>query len=115
MKKRLVKIARVLRKNSTDQESKLWYNIKNKNFANLKFRRQYPIGDYVVDFCCPAKKLVLELDGSGHLLANQRVKDEIRDKFLVEQGFQVIRINNSDINGNLDGVLESIFNLLDRD
>jgi len=112
MKKRLTKIARVLRKNLTPQEAKLWYHLRGKHFENLKFRRQYPISDYIVDFCCPEKKLVIELDGSGHLFKQQIKKDRKRDDFLKSQGFRVYRVENSEIDENLDGVLEEIFHLV---
>jgi len=112
MKKRLTKIARVLRKNLTTQEIKLWYHLRGKHFEDLKFRRQYPIGNYIVDFCCPAEKLVIELDGSGHLTEQQTKKDKKRDEFLKRQGFRIYRVWNSEIDENLDGVLEEIYHLV---
>ena len=87
-----------LRSNMTPFEEKLWYYLRAKRFCNLKFRRQVPIGNYIVDFICKDKMLVIELDGSGHLEIQQITHDD------------VIRIYNNDIENNIDGVLEFIKN-----
>lgn len=108
MKKSLTTIARILRKKQTPQEGKLWAFLRRKNFKHLKFRRQYIINNYVVDFCCPEKKLIIELDGSGHTKAKQMQKDNIRDLFLKKQGFRVLRIWNNELDENIDGVFEKI-------
>ncbi len=91
----------------------MWYNLRGKNFEGLKFRRKYPIGNYVVDFCCPLKKVVIELDGSGHMEKNQAKKDKIRGSYLKEQGFKVFRVSNSEVDNNMEGVLDDIFYLID--
>ena len=86
--------------------------MRAKRFANLKFRRQYPINNYIVDFCCPAKKLIIELDGGGHNEDTQIKKDQARDTFFKNQGFKVLRVWNTELIDNQDGVLEKIYELV---
>ena len=101
-------IAKKLRKNQTSQETKLWSVLRRKNFFGLKFRRQYPIGNYIVDFCCPEKKFILEVDGGGHNERQQAKKDQLRDSWLREQGFTVLRIWNNELEENFEGVIEKV-------
>ena len=89
-------------------EQKLWFNLRAKRFMGLKFRRQAPIGNYIVDFVCKEKDLIIELDGSGHLDMEQILHDEIRDKYLTKLGYKIIRIYNNEIENNIGGVLEYI-------
>ena len=96
--------ARNLRKNSTPQEIILWSRLKNRNFKNLKFRRQYSIGKYIVDFICLEKKLIIELDGWQHKEENQERYDQERTKFFEKLGFKVLRFWNNEVNDNLAGV-----------
>lgn len=103
-----LKNIRNLRKNSTPQEIILWSRLKNNNFKNLKFRRQYNIGKYIVDFICLEKRLIIELDGWQHKEENQERYDEERTKYLERQGLKVIRFWNNDINNNLTGVFLKI-------
>jgi len=107
MFRQLVEQSRILRKKQTPQESKLWRYLKDKNLE-VKFRRQYAINRYIVDFCCPARKLVIELDGGGHADPHQKELDRKRDKLLEANGYRVIRIWNSEIDCNIEGVLEHI-------
>lgn len=100
-------LARNLRKNQTPQEQKLWRFIRN-NQLGVKFKRQYPIGDYIVDFICRGKWLIIELDGSQHNEDNNIINDEIRTKYLESRGFKVIRFWNNDINDNIEGVILEI-------
>ena len=102
----LTKNARKLRKDSTRAESLLWSKLRAKQIAGIKFRRQQPIGNYIVDFVSFEKKIIIELDGGQH--AKAKKKDSKRDKFLSENGFTVLRFWNNDIFSNLDGVLEVI-------
>ncbi len=99
-----------LRKNMTLFEQKLWYYLRAKRFYNLKFKRQAPIGSYIVDFICKEKMYIIELDGSGHLEKEQCQHDKIRDEYLKNLGYKIIRIYNNDINNNIDAVLETIKN-----
>ena len=98
--------AKELRKNMTLFEQKLWFYLRAKRFCNIKFKRQVPIGNYIADFVCNDKKLIIELDGSQHLEEIQTLHDTKRDKFFNSLGYKVIRIYNNDINNNIDNVLE---------
>lgn len=102
----LIPVARKLRKQQTPEETKLWQELRSRRFIGNKFRRQFPIGHYVVDFICFNKNLVIELDGSQH---NQNPKDIIRDTYIKGQGFKVLRFWNNDINQNFSSVLEKIY------
>lgn len=104
--------AKRLRKEHTPWETKLWAYLRAGKFSNKKFKRQVIIGDYIVDFCCYEKKLIIELDGSQHLSVNAVKRDSIRDMFLVRRGYKVLRFYNNDIDTNLNGVLEVIFSEL---
>ena len=97
-----------LRQNQTEAENILWYNLRNRRLNNLKFRRQEAMGDYIVDFVCYEKKLIVELDGGGHLDEKQIEHDKKRDSYLEHQGYRVLRVFNPDVYKNLEGVLEYI-------
>jgi len=83
-----------LRKRSTSAEAELWEMLKSKQLNGRKFRRQYSIGSYIVDFCCPSEKLVIELDGDYHGEYNKIQEDENKDKFIESLGFTVLRFEN---------------------
>ena len=102
--------ARLLRKNLTDAERRLWSEIRLRQAGGFKFRRQFPIGRYIVDFACSERKLVVEVDGGQH--AEQENYDADRTKWLESQGFRVLRFWNNEIQTNLEGVKESIFRAL---
>ena len=104
--KNLTLHARQLRKAMTEAEKILWYYLQKKQFHNLKFQRQQIIGNYIVDFICFEKKLIIELDGGQHNETNHMESDKKRDEFLQSQGFKIIRIWNNDIFENIDSVLE---------
>jgi len=102
---KLLKRARDLRNNMTEAEKEIWYNVlRNKSFTKLRFLRQRPIGNFIVDFYCAKLKLVLEIDGDSH--AEQEEYDTERTSFFEGYGIKVIRFNNSDILQNLSGVYE---------
>ncbi len=96
--------AQSLRKNLTKEESKLWYQFLRK--YPIQFKRQYQIGNYIVDFYCHKAKLVIELDGSQHCEAKAIEYDNIRTAYLNNLGYHVIRISNLDVNRNFRGVCE---------
>ena len=98
--------AKKLRKNSTKAEALLWSRLRAKQMHGIKFRRQQPIEEYIVDFVSFEKRIVIELDGGQHK-TNTR-KDNERDRFLAENDFIVFRFWNSDVLENLEGVLEVI-------
>ena len=96
----------------TDAERRLWSKIRRKQLKEFQFYRQKNIGDYIVDFYCPAAKLIVEIDGGQHYSKENIVKDELRDKFLSDLGFRVLRFSNSDVFKNIEGVVEEIYNHL---
>ena len=99
---------RTLRKNMTKQERLLWQFLRKKNINGLKFRRQYPIGKYIVDFICNEKRLIIEIDGGQHNENQNIVYDKERTKYLETKGFKVIRFWNLDIENNIEGVYQEI-------
>ena len=104
----LTNYAKELRKNQTPQEQKLWNILRNRRYKNLCFKRQYIIGNYIVDFVCREKKLIIELDGGQHNKTPNIEYDNIRTKYLEEQGYRVLRFWNNEIDENIDGVFSKI-------
>ena len=102
----LLKNAKSLRKSQTDAEIKLWYYLRAHRFMSLKFKRQKPIGQYIVDFVCIEQKLIIELDGGQH--AEQVEADEKRTGFLESEGYQVLRFWNNQVLQEMESVLEAI-------
>lgn len=102
--------ARELRKRQTRAEELLWRHLRNRRFKDLKFRRQHQIDGYIVDFCCPEKKIVIELDGGQH--AETRNEDKIRTGHLNREGYHVIRFWNHDVLKNSESVLEAILKFI---
>ena len=102
----LLNNAKSLRSNQTDAEMQLWYHLRAHRFMGLKFKRQKPIGAYIVDFVCIERKLILELDGGQH--AENVGYDERRTKFLESEGYQVLRFWNNQVLQEMDSVLEVI-------
>ena len=108
MTKRLTHLAKNLRKNSTDVERLLWSHLRAGRFEGLKFRRQHQISQYIVDFVCLEKKLIIELDGGQHALADHTKKDRGRDAWLEKEGYVVMRFWDNEVLMNTGGVLEEI-------
>jgi len=106
--KNLKQYSRQLRENMTDAERKLWAKIRRKQIKEYQFYRQKPIGDYIVDFYCPRAKLVVEIDGSQHLVGETIQYDRIRDDYLSSLGLRVLRFTNTDVLTNIKGVIERI-------
>ena len=104
--RRALPTARTLRQPQTDAEALLWYYLRDKQLDGYKFRRQHPIGPYIVDFACLSKKVLIELDGGHH--AEQREQDEARARFLRNEGYRVLRFWNNEVFENCGGVLEAI-------
>lgn len=105
MPKKNTEIARKLRNNLTDAEKYLWYLLRIKNLG-YKFRRQAQIGQYIVDFVCYPRKLVIEVDGGQH--AAHHAEDTLRDAWLKSQGFTILRFWNNEVLGERNGVIEKI-------
>lgn len=101
-------LARNLRKNSTIQEKRLWNLLKNHKFHGLKFKRQQPIGNYIVDFICKEAKIIIEIDGSQHNEFKNKEYDNERTVFLNSLGYKVIRFWNNEIYENIEGVIKKI-------
>jgi len=98
--------ARHLRTEMTAAERRLWYRLRAHRLHGASFRRQVPIGPYIVDFVCMAARLIIEVDGGQH--ASWATHDRVRDTYLREQGFGILRFWNNDVLGNFQGVLEVI-------
>ena len=101
-------LKRRLRSEMTFAEKQLWSRLSSKQLQSLKFRRQHGVGPYIVDFYCPKKGLVIEVDGDTHADESQRTKDRERERYLESLGLQVIRYTNQEVLKNLDGVLEDL-------
>ncbi|MBI5191879.1 MAG: endonuclease domain-containing protein [Nitrospirae bacterium] len=99
-------IAKTLRKRLTDTENVLWKYLRAKQLEGYKFRRQEPIGKYVVDFVCYEKQIIIEVDGGQHSIEID--KDKERDEWFSSQGFKVLRFWNNEVLVNIEGVLEVI-------
>ncbi len=104
--------ARALRKNMTDAEQRLWQQLNRRQISNLRFRRQEPIGHFIVDFVCFECTLIIELDGGQH--ADQTAYDAQRTRWLESQGFCVLRFWNNEVLQNTAGVVEVIRDALER-
>jgi len=104
----LIDEVRELRKKQTKAEEIFWELVRNRKFANLKFRRQHQIGSYIVDFYCDEHKLIIEFDGEVHNNEEQQKHDSIRDKYLTSIGNKVLRFKNEELLNHPELVLEKI-------
>ena len=100
--------ARALRQDLTKAERTIWYGLRAHRLDGASFRRQTPIGPYIVDFVSHAAKLVIEIDGGQHFEEGHEARDKRRDAFLAAKGFRVLRFSNHDVMTNRAGVLETI-------
>jgi very-short-patch-repair endonuclease len=99
-------LGKALRKRPTDAEQLLWSRLRMKQMQGLKFRRQQPIDNYIVDFVCFENRIIIEVDGGQHAAENN--KDIKRDTYLQRNGFKVLRFWNNEVLRKIDGVLEVI-------
>jgi very-short-patch-repair endonuclease len=102
-----------LRNTATETERLLWSSLKGSQLLGYKFRRQQGIGQYVVDFYCPAKKMAIEIDGATHWTEQEQKRDRERQYYIEALGIRVLRFTNDDIYTNKDGVLNMIFAVLE--
>jgi adenine-specific DNA-methyltransferase len=102
--------ARQLRRDQTDAEQVLWGRLRDRQLCDAKVRRQHPIGPFITDFCCPQRKLIVELDGGQH--AVEIAADQKRSRFLEGEGYRVLRFWNHEVLTNTAGVLERIAEML---
>lgn len=101
--------AKSLRKSMTDAEQRLWYFLRAHRLRSFKFRRQVPLGIYVVDFVCFDRRLIIEVDGGQH---ESSPTDARRDRWLADQGFRILRFWNNEVLGNTEAVLTRIVETL---
>lgn len=102
--------ARQLRQNMTEAERTLWHRIRGRQLSNTKFRRQFIVGTYIVDFICLEHRLIIEIDGGQH--AQNKSYDDSRSEYLSQQGFMVLRFWNHEVLSDMEAVLEVILNNL---
>jgi very-short-patch-repair endonuclease len=100
--------AKELRLPLTPQENKLWQRLRAKQLYGLKFRRQHPLDRFILDFFCVGRRLVIEIDGSGHANPDQQAYDQARTEWLEQRGLRVIRFTNLEVDTTLTGVLAAI-------
>ena len=105
MPDRATVFAKALRAQATDAESLLWRHLRAHRFAGFKFKRQQPIGPYIVDFVCLSARIVIEVDGGQHSLGTS---DEARARYLEANGYRVLRFWNNEVLENTPGVLSAI-------
>jgi very-short-patch-repair endonuclease len=108
MKRKNIDRCRNLRKNQTDAERKLWSILRNRQLAGVKFRRQFSIGKYILDFYSPEYRLGIEADGGQHYENNHRRRDELRTKELSHLGVQILRFSDREILNDIEGVYKII-------
>ena len=106
-------LARKFRQRQTSAESKLWAKLRSKQLEGVKFRRQQPIGPYIVDFVSFERKLVIEIDGGQHGVSRVRERDKARTALIMGKGYRVLRFWDNEVSNNTDGVLEKIRQALD--
>ena len=101
-------LRRKLRHDMTPAEKLFWSKVGGKQFYNLKFRRQHSIGNYIVDFYCPERKLIVEIDGDTHTDQKIMNNDEVRTNYLRSLGYEIIRYTNRDVLKNTEGVVQDL-------
>jgi very-short-patch-repair endonuclease len=114
MKRKNIDKCRIPRKKQTDAERKLWSVLRNRQLSGAKFRRQFPIGKYILDFYSPEYKLGIEADGGQHYEAKGKLRDQQRSKELSQLGVKVIRFNDRDILKNTEGVYRIILENIEK-
>lgn len=105
---RSIELARQFRREPTAAEAALWQQLRGGRLSGLKFRRQHPLPGCIADFCCPERKLVIEVDGDIHLVPENAGSDALRDERLRADGFTILRISNVQIHNDLQNVLRQI-------
>jgi very-short-patch-repair endonuclease len=100
--------AKQLRKEMTGPEKKLWHDLKAHRAAGAHFRRQVPIGAYIVDFACHSSRLIVEIDGDQHSAGRQQISDARRDAWFSEQGYRTLRFSNWQVMNEFESVLLTI-------
>lgn len=101
-------LARVLRRKLTNAETILWSRLRGGRLNGWLFRRQHPVGPYVADFACVKAQLIVEVDGATHSSLREQTHDRDRTAYLESQGWQVLRVWNTDVYDNLNGVMDAV-------
>ncbi len=114
MKRSNIERCRNLRRNQTDAEKKLWTILRNRQLAEAKFRRQFSVGRYVLDFYSPEYRLGIEADGGQHYEDKGRQRDKLRTKELSRIGVQILRFSDREILNNIEGVYEMIQKAIEK-
>jgi very-short-patch-repair endonuclease len=114
MKRNNIGTCRTLRRNQTDAEKKLWAVLRNRKLAGIKFRRQFPVGSYILDFYAPEYGLGIEADGGQHYEDRNKQQDEVRTRELSKLGVEIIRFSDRDILTNIEGICETIESVLKK-
>lgn len=114
MKRNNIDKCRNLRKNQTDAENKLWRILRDRQLNGIKFRRQFSVDRYILDFYSPEHKLCIEADGGQHYEDRGRQKDEIRTQELSLLGIQILRFSDNEILNNIEGVCEMILKAIEK-
>ena len=104
--------ARELRKNRTAAERRLWWKLRGLKEAGVKFRQHAPIDRFIVDFACLSKRLIVEVDAGTHSTDEEIARDRRREQHLRGQGFRILRVWNSEVRENIDGVMDTIVDAL---
>ena len=102
------RFGKIMRQAMTPAEARLWSHLRKPGIAGLRFRRQVPIGPYLVDFLCPQRRLIVEADGGQHADDKDAAADRRRDSWLMTQGYTIVRVWNHDVRDNIDGVCAAI-------
>ena len=114
MKRNNIDKGRKLRRNQTDAEKKLWALLRNRQLEGVKFRRQFSLSGYILDFYSPEYKLGIEADGGGHYEDKGRQRDELRTRELNKLGVEIIRFSDRDILTNIEGIYERIKKVIEE-
>jgi len=114
MKRQNIEKCRNLRKKQSDAEKKLWEVLRNRQLKGAKFRRQFPVGRYILDFYCPEYRLGIEADGGQHYEDKGGQKDGLRTRKLNELGVKIVRFSDREILTNIDGVYETIQSIVEK-
>jgi very-short-patch-repair endonuclease len=109
---KLKRYSQELRKNMTDAERLLWSKLRRKQLRDCQFYRQRIIGSYIVDFYCPKAKVIIEVDGSQHYNEEGNRRDKAREDYLKKLGMKILRIPDTEVFKNLEGVIEKIYGML---
>jgi len=100
--------ARQLRRSRTLAERRLWYRLRELKRVGYKFRQQVPIDNFIVDFACLSQRLIIEVDGGTHSTDQELARDARRERYLRDQGFRILRVWNSEVRQNIEGVMDTI-------